>query len=641
MILQIQILGMLILIISKINTKRIFIILFLAFSYNCNSQIIDSKICDSTDRFPITQYVSILKTTTQISLDSALYHNAQHHFVKAPHKPVLVFNYDPYYYWFRIIISNKQPYPKDLMLLMAPIGLRDGQLFQNKDTGWKLIAETGLKYPFKQRPYQFTHNVLPFTINAHSIDTLYFNADASNSYKSFGFALIKPKDLKVFENKLYFTFGIIIGLLLLFFIFNIALFFILRVKVHLWYALYIGFLFLIVMKNDNLDQEFLHWDSEFAYQVTPYVAIGSIAISILIHVVQIFLKATIQRKTFLYNVSYAVKINVFLSGLAHLIFYNVKPDYQILSFILQWAKYSMLIAIIMIIIDCIYSIAKGFKNAFFILAGLLVFLIGGIQRLFFPSTLSFLFPPTTLHIGIIMEAILISLGLVYQYYWIEKEQDRQRENAFKQELHNAQLEIQEQTMKDISWEIHDNVGQILSLAKLNINTMNFKEPALLQEKINNSSELVGKAIHDLRNLAKSLNTDYVTERGLINLIQNELEQVTNIGKHTTTLLQEGDSYQLSHQQFLFRIFQEVLNNAIKHSEATLITVKVCFMPLVFEIQIMDNGKGFDYAALPENNNSGLGIRNIKNRLKIIGGDCRIESKLNGGTTIFIKLPISE
>jgi hypothetical protein len=167
--------------------------------------------------------VSIFKTLTPIGLDSALAANSENKFIKAPPKPVLVLNYDPYYYWFRIIVRNIDAYPKELRLLMAPIGMKEGQLFQKHQGTWKVIGRSGVRYRFKDRPYQFTHNVFPITLPANTIDTFYLSTDVSGVYKSFGFALIKPKDLKVFENNVYFIFGIIVGLLLLFFILNVSL----------------------------------------------------------------------------------------------------------------------------------------------------------------------------------------------------------------------------------------------------------------------------------------------------------------------------------------------------------------------------------------------------------------------------------
>ena len=94
---------------------------------------------------------------------------------------------------------------------------------------------------------------------------------------------------------------------------------------------------------------------------------------------------------------------------------------------------------------------------------------------------------------------------------------------FQQTLLQTQLEIQEQTLKTISEEIHDNIGQALSLAKLKLNTVDFTKQEQLIEKITDSKNLVSKAIQDLRDLSRSLNTDNIAAMGLIRAIEYELE----------------------------------------------------------------------------------------------------------------------
>ena len=239
---------------------------------------------------------------------------------------------------------------------------------------------------------------------------------------------------------------------------------------------------------------------------------------------------------------------------------------------------------------------------------------------------------------------IIMLVLVYQkkqlQYLSEKEQLKV---TFEKEILESKLEIQEQTLKNISQEIHDNIGQILSLAKLTINTMDHTEPETLQEKINDSKQLVGKAIQDLRDLSKSLDTDYVTEMGLIKSIEYEFQLIKKTGSCETYLIQEGNPYRLSHQHelILFRIFQEVMNNIIKHAKASSITVNVSYFPENFLFQINDDGQGFDlFRYGTEIEKSGLGIRNMQNRSRLMGAAFNIDSEPGKGTTIKITLPLS-
>ncbi len=230
------------------------------------------------------------------------------------------------------------------------------------------------------------------------------------------------------------------------------------------------------------------------------------------------------------------------------------------------------------------------------------------------------------------------------YYNKRKAQLLER-SKFKNILLQTQLEIQEQTLKNISQEIHDNIGQVLSLAKLNINTMSDATPEELQEKINDSRQLVGKAIQDLRDLSRSLNTDYVIEMGLVRSIEYELELIKKTGSFDTSCTIEGKTYRLEQQQelILFRIVQEVLHNIIKHAKATAIAVRIVFDPQLFSLSVTDNGVGFDTSQLEESNYTGLGlgIRNMHNRAKLINTEFKLISTLEKGTTVQLTLPITQ
>ena len=243
---------------------------------------------------------------------------------------------------------------------------------------------------------------------------------------------------------------------------------------------------------------------------------------------------------------------------------------------------------------------------------------------------------------IIVAIGIIMLVLVYQkrqlQYLSEKEQLKA---SFEKEILESKLEMQELTLKNISQEVHDNIGQVLSLIKLNINTIHFDESKPeLEEKVKNISELVGKVIQDLRDLSKSLNSDTITEKGIVGAIEYEFELLKKSGIFTTTLTIEGKLYDLPKKKelILFRIFQEVINNAIKHARASAVQVLVCFYTHLFVLKVNDDGQGFD---INNTNGNGLGLKNMKNRSQLIGANYNINSQPGMGTSITIELPVEE
>ncbi|HEX7905981.1 MAG TPA: sensor histidine kinase [Chitinophagaceae bacterium] len=246
---------------------------------------------------------------------------------------------------------------------------------------------------------------------------------------------------------------------------------------------------------------------------------------------------------------------------------------------------------------------------------------------------------------ITLTCLFLLLGIfVLIFFSVYKRNQNMKERqieSLNKEILQTQLEIQEQTLKTISQEIHDNIGQMLSLAKLNLALAEAEQEDNANSKITDSHQLVSKAIQDLRDLSRSLNTDYVSEMGLQRSIEYELEMIRKTGTMKTTLQVEGQIKRLDKQKelILFRIVQESLNNIIKHAGADELTVELTYLPHQLYLSIKDNGKGVDLTPLNENTSTGigLGIRNMHNRAKLIGGDFKMSSTLGVGTQVTIEL----
>ncbi len=214
--------------------------------------------------------------------------------------------------------------------------------------------------------------------------------------------------------------------------------------------------------------------------------------------------------------------------------------------------------------------------------------------------------------------------LVYENQKIKKD--------FEQTLLNTQLEIQEQTLMHISREIHDNIGQVLSLARLQLHVLS-EGPS--EEVIDYTDNLLEKAITDLRSLSHSLNTNSIKENGFAASVEKILEQFEKTGKFKTTFYNEmGFTISDDHGIILYRIIQEVLNNIVKHAQATEINIRIEKPDEQTIISIADNGKGFN-PAKRQSTNDGIGIRNIKDRALIIGAKLSLISQDNHGTTVRI------
>ena len=209
------------------------------------------------------------------------------------------------------------------------------------------------------------------------------------------------------------------------------------------------------------------------------------------------------------------------------------------------------------------------------------------------------------------------------------------QEGFQRTLLQTQLEIQESTFTQISEEIHDNIGQMLSLVRINLNRLSTDSR---QEQIDETDELLGKAIVDLRNLSHTLNTNFLLQAGLASSLSKLVDSIRRSGSLQVHFSASTDTLRLSKEKsiILFRMIQESLNNVMKHAGATEMWLKLEEQPGAIVVSIADNGKGFDTGIL-EKPSEGLGLNNIFTRAKMIGGEVDTKSAPDSGTTILIKI----
>lgn len=245
---------------------------------------------------------------------------------------------------------------------------------------------------------------------------------------------------------------------------------------------------------------------------------------------------------------------------------------------------------------------------------------------------------------LLLAAFIAFMTLAYQKRRLQHEKEITGiVEAYQKEMLKAQLEMQEQTFLSISQEIHDNIGQILSLARLNMSTLGDSLTKEAQGKVTNSKQLIDQAIQDLRSLSKRLNSKYVANQPLSALLKFQLELISKTGAADTSFKIIGEEYPIPAEKRLiaFRIVQEALNNILKHAEATTIKASITFLPGRMTLSISDNGIGFAEAAqlaTGEKLSAGTGLSNMQYRATLIGGSLRIDSMPGAGTRVSLELP---
>ena len=241
--------------------------------------------------------------------------------------------------------------------------------------------------------------------------------------------------------------------------------------------------------------------------------------------------------------------------------------------------------------------------------------------------------------------IFFSISFLLVLYIQKKKQNEfhqiqeQNEVLFQNQLLETRVQVQEESMKIISRELHDSAAQNLIALQIQLSALKTKIPALTTTPLfNDIEEQVEQVKQELRNISHALHNEQIKKYGLFEMMRKELTLLQQSKPINITfnivdsLLRMPDMTEI----LIFRIFQEGIHNAIKHADASNIMVDFSCNAENCVLEIMDNGKGFDLEKV--NKEGGIGMNNMKVRAAIIKSELLISSQTNQGCHIKLTIP---
>lgn len=249
-------------------------------------------------------------------------------------------------------------------------------------------------------------------------------------------------------------------------------------------------------------------------------------------------------------------------------------------------------------------------------------------------------------IYMIIALVLITSLVILFFIVFQKRKNKlildkiKQQQEFDEELSNAQLEIQEQTLKNIGQELHDNIGQLLSVANMRLSILNTQVPDEIKESFTETKNVVKESLGEVRALSKSLNNDVIASRGFQNSVQNEVDRLNKLKLLKAELNTKGDPATLTNAKdsiILLRIIQEFFSNTIKYAQASKISISLNYLDDKLEIKVEEDGKGFDINDVEK----GSGLINMKSRAELVGVDLKLNSQKGKGTQLNMIYPYRE
>ncbi len=234
--------------------------------------------------------------------------------------------------------------------------------------------------------------------------------------------------------------------------------------------------------------------------------------------------------------------------------------------------------------------------------------------------------------------VSVTLGAIILFFIISMvRQQRRNLRLYRQSL-MAEITAMEQERARIAADLHDELGPNLSGVKLRISSFDLPDEAD-QEQLEKTCEHIDGLIQRIREISYDLLPSTLTRKGLAAALQGYVEQVASgaamkVHFHAA----EGVVVDEAKAIHLYRIVQEVLHNALRHSGGTEITINLYQKEGMVVLETADNGQGFDHYEKTKSS-SGLGLRNLLNRAEMIGGKMFVESEKKKGTRYTFEVPL--
>jgi len=249
---------------------------------------------------------------------------------------------------------------------------------------------------------------------------------------------------------------------------------------------------------------------------------------------------------------------------------------------------------------------------------------------------------------LLLAALLAGLGFLYVSRRrlrreIEFAQERQQLTQLRAQ---AVLEAEEAERQRIGSDLHDGVGQLLAVARFNLHALD-EELRLTapgpRAMLQNAREVVNESFVEVREISHNLLPNALIKRGLTQAVRDFLSRVSPDDRLKINLevvgLDGGQRLNRTVENVLFRVIQELVQNIIKHAQASEVTLQFVRRPQELTVMVQDNGVGFDPAATLEADTTGIGLKNIESRLAFLGGRAEFDSRPGHGTTVTLEVPV--
>lgn len=547
--------------------------------------------------------------------------------------------------WVRMVVTNECDINTRFVWSIHDF-LDTATLYMSTDSGFSKISSATYWDISSRRAFPARPLCLPFIVRNKETRILYLCINQHNNNLYFPLKIRNAVDFMQEEQHFLIDrhWFWLVGFYIFSIVFNLILFSFLRDKIYLWYCLYVLLNTVFLLMEDSLDGLILpQWLFSFIWHAGQYTFL-LLSTATGIKIMQSFTEQK-KKQPALYHSGTVIIAVSFLFGLFIFITQNYLSQ-QASARLINFIKTGRDILIFVNLFFILFSLISGFYRR-----NTLAYYYGVTYFFFFVSCMMFmgnhlgitsinLVEPNILAWGLLLELITLSLLLTGRFRFIIKQSSELQIQNIELEKSQVQklLETQEAERKRLAEDLHDQVGPTISALTLHISNLSpemINGSPVMEKYFRQALFLASRANTDIRDISHNLLPKDFTELGLFRVLQNRIEELNSMQPIRFSFISMGEEQWLSsiYAITIYRIINELLQNIVRHSQASESVVQVLISETETEVLTEDNGIGLQNAI----DKKGIGLKNIQSRVAFLKGTINIDSSSKGTSTI-INIP---
>lgn len=599
--------------------------------------------------FASDSFSYFVDTTAALDIDSVVQLSTKEGFFKVNHSKKGNFGYTEHAVWAKIkikVVNDSSRYV--LAAENTTLNFLDYYVLDDKNKLLRHVA-TGNSLPFSTRELDSRFYVFHLPHEKNKTFTVLVRARSEDAL-DFAFTISSMEQYFKTQTNIQIIEGLFFGGILIMAFYNFFLFLAILDVSYLYYVLYI-------LSTLFFQMELGGWFNQYFMRDYPLISnkMGTVFFGALIFFIVQFLESFIDKRklhTWIKNCFYITKV-VGIIEMATGIFIPLKYNLPFLVF------FALIVLVPTILVTIFYSYKRGIKSTRYLLVGWSSISLGavfysvaslGITSFNFLSIYG-------IQIGTVLEMLFLSFALADRINILRAEKQIAQRETINQLQENAMLlqrlndeqkkafgmviQGEENERRRLAFELHDGLGQLLSVVKLNLSSLEQwidKKNKQTTDMLNGIISLVDDSCREVRNISHNLMPNTVLQFGLMAALKDFCRKINRAEKIKLHFQNQDLNININPQiqTTLYRVIQEIVSNAIKHSQASDVYIQLFLEDNNLVILIEDNGKGFDLNTVM-NSEKGLGIKNIISRIEYIKGKIIIDSFVGKGTNYYITL----